>query len=300
MTEFNHIHCSSRFDRSAVSLESDVDDWRQQASIITLTEVNNDQRAVTLREKGWGYYNSPLGGGRDDGAICWDSEVWRRLNGHVVRLSRGSIAGRGNPLWACTATLHHRNSGKKMLVAVTHFPAAHGATWAQRKVLYLRGLKIWSTHVHAMQRRAKADGVLVCADWNLNLKDRWVFDLLHSSMGLRSAWQNFPTAGGSRIGGPSAPAGAPGHSGHDRIIDGSLYQGLKVADGPHLMSRVSSSDHRPYRERFAFAGKNDRPDDHQPSGDVKHGEAWWGFGDYMTDEIYDQNVNTGAAGGEVL
>ena len=95
--------------------------------------------------------------------------------------------------------------------------------------MYLHSLRIWSTHLRHLERKTKADGALVCADWNLNLKDRWVWDLLHQSFdGYKLAWKHMPTEGGSRSGGPSAPAGAPGHSQHDRIIDGSLTRGLKV------------------------------------------------------------------------
>jgi hypothetical protein len=38
-------------------------------------------------------------------------------------------------------------------------------------------------------------------------------------------------------------------------------------------------------------------------GNVFHGDAWWGFGDTMVDEMYfskGDEVATGEAGGEVL
>jgi hypothetical protein len=66
------------------------------------------------------------------------------------------------------------------------------------------------------------------------------------------------------------------------------------------MARVRSSDHRPYQERFTFLGKAEKPTDSTPSGDIKPGHVWWGFGDYQTDEIYSVTTSTGDAGGEVL
>ena len=64
MTEFDHIHCSSRFDRSAASLETNVDDWRQRSSIITMTEVNNDNRANDAAGEGLGLLQLASGWGQ--------------------------------------------------------------------------------------------------------------------------------------------------------------------------------------------------------------------------------------------
>src|ERR1044072_3717002 len=84
---FTHIPCSSRFDRDADTLEADVDDWMNQCSIITLTEVANNNHAATLREKGWSYYNAKLSQGQDDVAIGWNSDVWKRRAGYTRKLS---------------------------------------------------------------------------------------------------------------------------------------------------------------------------------------------------------------------
>jgi hypothetical protein len=143
---------------------------------------------------------------------------------------------------------------------------------------------------------------MVVADWNLNLKEHWVRSLLHDRFGkeYRQAWQLFPTNGGSLEGGPVGPLGAPGMGDGDRIIDGTVYRGLKTVNHPQLMARTRSSDHRPYKETFRFADKAEHPDDDTAHGDTKVGDAWWGFGDYMNDEIYPTPVGTGSAGGEIL
>ncbi len=319
LPEFTHIHCSSRYDRPAATLESDLDGWMDQASLITLTEITNDRRAATMREKGWAYYNAALGGGRDDCGICWDTSVWKRRSGSIVRISNNTysrLKGRsGLYLYSCSVVLRNINSGHVLLVTTSHMPAhiqgvggfkTNVDEWAARKQAMLSGLRKWNADVREKERRAHADATLICADWNLNLKLDWVRGLLHDYWGdrYREAWQRFPTEGGSMKGGPVAPLGAPGVSKGDRIIDGSLYNGLKVTEDPNLMHRAVSSDHRPYKESYRFLSKAEKPleNDHddKPHGDTKHGDAWWGFGDYMTDELYPTPTATGDAGGEVL
>jgi hypothetical protein len=315
---FHHIHCSSRFDRSAASLEADLDDWMDQSSLITLTEITNDNRAATMAEKGWAYYNAKKSRDADNTGICWRTDTWKRKNGLVLRLSSNTfdrLNGRQNLyIWAATVVLVHKSSGHKLLVSVSH-PPAHiegvggfrttGEGWAARKNAYLTALTNWHTHVADMERKQHVDATLIVADWNVNLKDQWFRDLLKQRWGKQYiiAWRKMPTAGGSLHGGPTAPAGSPGKGYHDRIIDGTLYRGVKLTDGPNLMSRVVSSDHRPYNETFRFSDVAEKPDtdnDGKASGDSFSGPEWWGFGDYMDDELYDLTRVTGTAGGEVL
>jgi hypothetical protein len=336
LPSFLHIHCSSRFDRSAASLEYDLDNWMADASIITLTEVNNDARAAKLREKGWSYFNAKSGGGRDDGAIAWETATWRRSAGVILKLTDHTFdrwyGAQNTNLWACTVVLNHVLSGHKLLVSVTHMPAhVEGAGgwrddvsgWQARKRAYLNALTNWSTHVADMTTKQKIDAQLICGDWNVSFKADWFRQILGNHWGADYdlAWKTMPTDGGSLHSDKPGPAGVPGKSYKDRIIDGSLYNGLKVTKDPVLMPRVSSSDHRPYKETFQFdffaghapkakakakktveVGSNASVD--VPGyGDVFHGEAWWGFGDYMDDEAFftpAQEPSTGEAGGEVL
>jgi hypothetical protein len=322
LPEFSHIHCSSRYDRSAADLESDLDDWMAKASVITLTEVGNDNRAATMREKGWAYYNAKSGQGKDDVGICWKSEDWKRVSGAVRRISDGTferlVGHQANPLFSATVVLRNTHSGHKLLISVTHMPAhvqgasdfanirdEPAAVWEKRKLAYLSGLKNWSLHVKDQERKGHVDATLIVGDWNVNLKLDWVRQLLASHWGDNyiQAWKRFPTAGGSLTGGAVVPLGAPGKGVGDRIIDGSLYRGLKVTDEPNLMRRVKSSDHRPYQEAFRFMSLAEKPlvEDGQADGDtIKKYPEWWGFGDYLDDEIYQTVKVTGEAGGEVL
>lgn len=314
---FRHIHCSSRYDRSPESLESDLDNWMANSSLVTLTEITNDRRAAKLQEKGWNYYNAKAGGDADNTGICWRLDTWKRTYGAVRRLSSGTfdrVNGMHNLyIYSATVVLKRVDSGHRLMVSCSHLPSHIMGSggfrtteqgWAARKRATLTALNNWSTHIKDLERKQKADATLVIADWNLNLKDDWVWNLLHDKFdGYKSAWNHMPTSGGALVGGPSAPHGAPGVSAHDRIIDGTLYRGVKVTDGPDQMARVRSSDHRPYHETFQFTDKAEQPiksTPTKPSGDIKHGEAWWGFGDYMTDELYELTTGTGDAGGEVL
>lgn len=328
---FHHIHCSSRFDRSAASLEADIDNWVQEASIITLTEIEIDKRAAQMSEEGWGYYNAKKGAGADNCGIMWRKDTWREKRHEVRKLVPHAYHGINHmlpPVYGCSVLLRHRDSGHLLLVSVTHMPSyvqghqgKHWTTsepfWAERKAMYQDAMKTFSTHVKDLVHKSHADGVLVCADWNLNLKLNWVRAYFRDHWGkdYRQAWVRFPTSGGSLHGIQAVPLGAPGKGSGDSIIDGSLYHGLEVSEDPNLMHRVRSSDHRPYKEEFTFnhdPGKPAKDGPQEPaSGDLQPGPAWWGFGDYLDDELYmvdnggvpyypDIYAQAGAKGGEVL
>ena len=301
LPEFTHIHCSSRYDRTAASLEKAVDGWREQSSIITLTEVSRDPRGATLREAGWGYARASKDYGRDECAVCYRKDTWAlSWQGYKKLNTRGRVFA--GPVCSCDALLKHKTSGHKLLLTVTHMPSGveggggrwntHKSYWQARRQAYLSSLETWSTHIKQLKRSKKPDAVMIIADWNFNLKRNWSRDLLkdHFGSGYKHAWVRFPTSGGSLHGGPVVPLAAPGKGNMDRIIDGTLYQGLNVDQAPNLMATTASSDHRPYKERFAFASKAGSPgatdDDDTASGDTKPGDEWWGFGDYIDDEIY--------------
>jgi hypothetical protein len=335
LPEFTHIHCSSRFDRSAQSLDFDLETWRQSSSLITLTEVDNDQRAAQMRAVGWGYYNVVGGSYGDDCGMCWDTDVWKRLSGTTLKMSGNyerAISHNHVAIYSITCVLQSVRTGHKLLVSCSHFPAhveGQGgfrtdlAQWQSRKLAYMAALTSWSTHVKAQRALQNIDATLIVADWNLNLKAQWFRQILMGHWGNEYdiAWRNMPTAGGTVHGGTTS---SPGQTHVDHIIDGSLFNGLDITGGPTLMGRVSSSDHRPYTEKFQFASAAGHPAKAKATdkkkkgpgevgqsasvyvngyGNVFHGDAWWGFGDTMVDEMYfskGDEVATGEAGGEVL
>jgi hypothetical protein len=337
---FKHIHCSSRYDRSAASLDADISVWQQSADLITMTEVSDDNRAAQMRASGWAYYATPGGNSGADSGLCWEIATWNVVSKKSLKMSGlyDRLNGRTVAIWSATVVLRHVKSGHKLLVSVSHMPAHVEGTngfnsdlegWAARKRAFMTALGIWSTHVKDQVNSQKLDAVLVVADWNVNLKAQWFRQILHDHWGsdYQSAWMHMPTSGGVVPGGAGAPAGSPGQGHHDRIIDGSLYDGLEITAGPNLMSRVQSSDHRPFNESFKFAEKAGTPAKTKASdnakgkkkkprevgqaasvfvngyGNVFHGEEWWGFGDTMDDELYFLPLDEGGwgeAGGEVL
>jgi hypothetical protein len=321
MVTFTHIHCSSRFDRSAASLEADMDVWMTKADLITVTEVTNDHRAATLAEQGWKYFNSKIDNGSDNCGITWDTSVWAEQSHHVVRLENiryWTLTHHISPMvYAITVILKHKQTNHKLMVSCSHMPAhvqgqGHFAgnggqtdiEWRARKLAYTTAMANWSNTVKNQMTRYKPDHVLCVADWNLDLKEGWVRQYLHDhwdSAGMQLAWQGFSSLGTSIDGG-------------NRVIDGSLYRGMTIAVEPRIMAGVASSDHKPYIESFKLAaGANDpasQPVSGVPADDSswgrsgsKRGDPWWGFGDYHIDEMFfdpDQDFAIGERGGEVL
>lgn len=258
------------------------------SSLITVTEVTNNNRSAKLAEKGWRYFNAKDDQGRDadNCAIAWRTDTWHRRTGKILRLSNNTFDrtfGLQNLyIYACTVVLTHAN-GQRLLVSVAH-PPAHiegpggfkttTQGWLARKNAYLSALKNWSRHVSDMQRKQQVDATLIVADWNLNLKDNWVRALLKEHWGdYKLSWKHFPTEGGS-LGG-------------QRIIDGSLYRGMST-DGAELMARSASSDHRPFRETFDLKGSEPKDAYDPATGHTGPGREWWGFGDYTYDEAFEK------------
>lgn len=290
---FPHIHCSSRWDRPASALEKDLDNWMQHSSIVTLTELTNNRNAATLREKGWDYFNSKLNNGQDDVGIAWKTSIWKRKRGWTVKLTNIQFFLRNHrpaePVYAATVLLKHATSGHEVLVSCAHLPAhVEGAggwrtteyKWKARKDAYIQSHVNWSGAVRQYVKETKPDSVLVVADYNLNLKEAWVRQFLQShwaAADLKLAWTHFPGEGGTF---------------DNRIIDGTMYRGLKIVDQPDILGNVASSDHRPYRESFKFTGRagtggagGDNATDWEATGGTP-GVPWWGFGDYAQDELY--------------
>lgn len=311
MTEFTHIHCSSRFDRSAALLETDLDSWMAVSDLVTLTEVTNDRRAATLAEKGWGYYNSKRDDGSDQCGIAWDNAVFVRKKLLTVRLEnvRFKTLTHHNAqfIYAINLLLGHRTTKETLMVSVTHFPAdvqgrgqlapAHDQTaaeWRARKLAYTTSMTNWSNSVKARVTAWKPDNLLCVADWNLDLKQGWVRHYIDDHWkqvtGIRQAWNPpYPTMGTSINGG-------------SRIIDGALYLGMQLSAKPVILPAVRSSDHRPFKETFLLSATESDPAAFEYTGSVM-GDPWWGFGDYRIDEIYldpDKYYATGERGGEVL
>ena len=283
--QFIHLDRPSRDDRSAAALGEDLVGWRAKASVITLTDVENDKRAAKLGADGWGYYNSPNDDGSDVCGIAWNADLWgrywsgrKRLTNRTYQLYSGKT---GKKLYACSTVLKYKTTGHTVLVSAVRFPDhVEGDTgfrtdderWKARKAAYIGAVQGWRDYVKDLRKRRPTDGVLMVADWNLDWKLGWVQEQMHawwSPVGMKEGWIHLPTKG----------------TFGDRISDGALYRGMTTS-GSEVGSNVSSSDHRPFQTAFTFLGAHDPEDDGGTEGGGTYGEAWWGFGDYEDDEIY--------------
>lgn len=296
---FTHIHCSSRFDRSAASLETALDGWMADSSLITLTEVATGNRAARLREKGWGHWVASEGGRSDDAGIAWEKKTWRSQEHWARKLHRG-FQGLPAGLWCSDVLLKHTGSGHTLIVSCSHLPAhvngpggfvnirnEPAQVWAARKEAYQQAMTAWSVHVRDIMRRKRPNALLVCGDFNVSFKDNWFRDYMNQhwkDLDLALAWKHFPTEGGT-LGG-------------SRIIDGSWYHGMST-EGAVLMAHTGASDHRPYKETFTL-GKTEPREFYDPaSGHIRPGREWWGFGDYAFDEMFE-NKPTKDADGNII
>lgn len=303
---YTHIHCSARYEPSAQALEKDLDKWMKNSDIVTLTEVSNDKRAQKLQEEGWGYYNAKKDNGADDAGIAWNKDTWTCPWRAVRRLHTKTYieveSGKVNTIFvhACSVTLKHNKTGRKLLISVARLPSGLAAAqgwntleqgWRARKAAYMECNSTWSQWVEQTRIENKVDGIMVVADWNLDLKMQWVQQYLAEVWGQQYVltWRFFPTGG---------------TSGH-KMLAGTMARHLAIQQAEHggtaeLLEPISGTNHRPYTETLKFQPGEITAD--PTAGDVKiEYPAWWGFGDYIDDEIYTlERFAAGRPGGEVL
>ena len=283
--------------------------WMQESDLITVTEVTNNARAAALHGAGWAYFNAKKDNGSDQCAIAWDKGYLVKKKTQVTQLENvryQTLTHHNSPMvYAAAVLLQQKVSGDHLLVSVTHFPAhvqgqgqfgpsggQTAAEWRARKLAYTTAMKNWSSTVKAQMKAWKPHAVLCVADWNLDLKEKWVRQYIGDhwkNTSMQLAWRDFPTNGTSVDGG-------------NRIIDGSLYTGMQLEVKPVIMPNVRSSDHRPYKETFLLSKGNSDPMDFDKAGS-KPGDPWWGFGDYEIDELFfdpQKDFAAGERGGEVL
>lgn len=243
--EIVHIHSSSRYDRSAATLWAAVQRYIKDADLVTFTEVEYEHREAVLRRvDGWGCATGDLSP-RNDAGIIWDNSVYKLVaEGNEVV---AEIAANGQkPVAATWAVLDHRDSGKRILVIAVHAPSSvEGKDGliprSQRVQAWLsvaNGLrKLWQR----LSKRYNTDGILVAADWNVNIKKlvfRTMFKSLYPTFSLVWSGKDFPKDGTHQ----------------SRIIDFSLIRGiLKRKNNPRIYRDDISSDHQPYIENLTLA-----------------------------------------------
>lgn len=236
-----HTHTSSRFDRSAVSLEAALDLYMQDSDLITVTEVAAEQRENKLAERGWDYITGDHGGG-DDAGIAWKRSVWpESIYATTIQLSSIVAPGRSD-IYGAVAVLEHQ-CGATAVVICVHMPAGVEAAGGFRKgykyVIWLATQRKLKKEANRLKRKFNADAVIIAADWNINIKMKWVQAWFKANFPrYKITWDKpYPRKG----------------THHRRIIDLTLVRGaIKIVKQARLRKHHRHSDHTAYTETLAF------------------------------------------------
>lgn len=224
----DHIHASSRFDRSFRSLDDQVERFTStRASVLTYTEVSS--RRGALRQPGWGSFTPP---GTDLG-IMWRRSVWRAVKMRVYRTTMLTYVqwnGYRVRQRVAVVLLVHRGDGRRLLVTTAHLPSDVD----RRYRIWHSAVRGWGDLVRELRQRWHPGVTIVSADWNVNLRKRvWRHRIdreFPNALDLK--WRRLPT-------------GTLGK----RVIDGTWSDGVGRS---RVLGQDRSSDHRPYRERLFF------------------------------------------------
>lgn len=238
MNKFKHIHLSTRYDRSTDVLRRVVASYiRHDASIMTFTEVDTEKREKVLRQfEGWGFVAGDKTG-RDDCGIMWNEEEWTVLHKETINVAKYMAGNIG----AAYAVLEHKDTGKAIVVSVVHLPSSvegHGRVAGGRAAEWFLARRNWVKHAKALRKRFGAKSIMLVADWNLDLKKKWVRVLIKAQHPrFKWLWKNWPVVG----------------THGNRLIDFTLIKGgLRMVKHPEIHGMTRASDHRAYEETLAF------------------------------------------------
>lgn len=250
MKTFNHIHSSSRYDRSPDTLFQAAKRYNTLAALVTYTEVEFEKREQAVRNANGKNFGLVTGdkSNRNDCGIAYSKDRFKLVHSENYKTTNKVYARKGGsktaPVYATYAVLEDMLVHKLFVVCVVHLPASvEGDMVAGRKtprvVAWLSAYRSSVKQANKLRKRFKAKGVLYIADFNLNFKRpqvRKLVDKLSKSYGL--TWKSFSIRGGTH---------------GNRLIDATLKKGkIKVVKAPRLMKDDNSSDHRPYIETLAL------------------------------------------------
>lgn len=243
---FKHIHQSGRFDRSLRSLAHDVEDFHIRASIVTHTEMSQDDREAAFKgHDGWAYFRAAKDRGADECVVEWNDGLWelagrphsRKLTDETYIRSEVYGGHEAAPVHAITVPLRHRIADETVIVTVAHMPVLNTP---RRHDVWDAALDGWRDHIRELRRTYPGAYQLVVADWNLDYRSflaRRRFRKAWGPVGLRAAWDGHVPANG-------------GTHGKRRIIDGD-FTDLVVASCA-LLPDTKSSDHRAYLASYRW------------------------------------------------
>lgn len=249
-TKIRHLHSSSRFDRTPLSLLTLVKAWLGRVDLITLTEVGNNKRVAALKRlPGWTFtqVEDAAAPGADECAIITRDAALKVLSFAAVKLTDKATSDRGiRKTYALNATVQ-TTALERLVVSVVHLPAhvEKGDELAGRPL----DVAAWKDSVATWAKvleiaRLKGFGIIAAADWNTNFKRAEHRERIDALMPhLKSAWfvGGIPTTGthGSRL-----------------IDDTRTTLGVEAI---RLVSARGSSDHTPYLATLAIPAKEKPP-----------------------------------------
>lgn len=250
--KFVHAHASGRYDaeRAEVKERFDFLIKNKNAEIITGTELQYDSSKKIVKEiPGFGQAIKSVTYS-DDSYVLWKDSVWKELHTESFKMTNlrfYNTTGRlRTPQYAKIVVLEHRQTKKRLLVTAAHLPSSvedkqnGGFVKNSRRVpAWLDSVRNWRKQRNKVYKKFKCDAMLVCADWNLDIKKMWVRALIKTMQpGLSQVWdvRHFPKIG-TLV---------------NRIIDFSLIRGrIGVVNRPHIIvDDLKSIDHRAYFETF--------------------------------------------------
>lgn len=154
---------------------------RRNCSVITGTEATRPKWDTLLTEDGWQAFHEAGDYGRADPWVAWDPALWTLVANWTVQLS--AVTYNGRRVHAAVAVLDHKGFGRRVAFLSIHFPAhlegdmrrdrATTRTRAYRSAL--AGLRELVAHIRLTY---PGTAVVLGADWNLNIRRRWVRALL--------------------------------------------------------------------------------------------------------------------------
>lgn len=239
---FVHIHASGRYTASPGQVEEAMDDYMAHADMVTVTEVDNNLRARTLREEGW---QAVFGnkGPRDDCGLSIRRSKFVLLEGGTQTLSHRvyrTEAGHMSDTTEGAYAVVREKAGVTGVVVVVHMP--HGmqedlrnggpdddVAKAYRSIL--RGARRLANQ---LARAWRVEWTMIVGDWNLNIRAAWVREF------LKEEFPNFHINF-------SRPYPRQGTFG-DGIIDLAMLRGCKAVLGPKVLPQYPGFDHVGWKE----------------------------------------------------
>lgn len=253
---FVHVHASGRFDRSPESLKTQIESFIKEhdASIITLTELDPWARGDVVETfEGYGFHrrgkNTPFS---NDTAIMWKKSDWKAVYNQAIKTTNTGWIRRGKLIpgqFAGLVILESVATKQRILVSVSHTPAhvQHGSKWyakSQIVTTWFASVRGWRNKRNRLYKKYKCEGMFICADWNVDLKNKFFRSVVKSLQpGMKFVWDlsHLPEAG--TLG--------------KRLIDFTLFRGksLFIVKRPQILTHTDASDHTPYKETFRLAGR---------------------------------------------